>query len=479
MRQTLPFITALLGCALLVACSNNSMPLNHTANGVPMTLTIGDTPPNGVGVLFFEASITGATLQPSDSTKSPVSVLSAPVEVEFGHLQTDTAFLNLANVAPDTYNSMTLTFGNAELTIVNHSGAAIGSCANNTVCQMTPSFATSTAMLSGAPFPITIDANSVVGIKLDLDVNSSLQNDLSVKPVVTIAHLRQRQDADEDQEMEDIDEVQGQVTALGTNQFTLMNRRSGQSFTVSVDSNTVFEDFDRAGCTATPANFGCIKMDQILEVRLSENGMGSMLAKRVEFVENASQLALKGTITSVDSSTQFHMVVFLEEPAVNGISEGSLVAVTIAPNATFQVGREEMGDDGGFDMLGFSFAGAADLMVGQDVQIRQGTVTSAGGAITVTTDLVRLWPSQITGQVGSIDSGMGTFTLTSLSPLFAGATPAVNTIKVQMLSFMDFEDFPNQSQLTMGNTVSVKGLLFNTQPTPTLVTRSVFDHFGD
>lgn len=478
MRRTLPFVLTILSSALLLAC-NGSMSLNHTANGVPMTLTIGDTPPNGVGVLFFEASITGATLQPSDSTKAAVSVLSTPVEVEFGHLQTDTAFLNLANVPPDTYSSMTLTFGNAELTIVNHSGAAIGSCASNTVCQMTPSFATSTAMLSGAPFPITIDANSVVGIKLDLDVNSSLQNDLSVKPVVTIAHLRQRQDADEDQEMEDIDEVHGQVTALGTNQFTLVNRRSGKSFTVNVDSNTVFEDFGRAGCTATPEGFSCVKMDQILEVRLSENGTGTMLAKRVEFVANASQLPLKGTITSVDSSTQFHMVVFLEEPPVNGISEGSPVAVTIAPNATFQIGGEEMNDDGGFGMFSFSFAGAADLMVGQDVQIRPGTVTSAGGVITVTTDLVRLWPSQITGQVGSIDTGMGTFTLTNLSPLFTGATPAVNTIKVQMLPFMDFEDFPNQSQLAVGNNVSVRGLLFNTQPTPTLVTRKVFDHTGD
>jgi hypothetical protein len=48
-----------------------------------------------------------------------------------------------------------------------------------------------------------------------------------------------------------------------------------------------------------------------------------------------------------------------------------------------------------------------------------------------------------------------------------------------MLSFMDFEDFPNQGQLAVGNTVSVKGLLFNTQPTPTLVTRTVHDHTGD
>jgi len=138
-----------------------------------------------------------------------------------------------------------------------------------------------------------------------------------------------------------------------------------------------------------------------------------------------------------------------------------------------------MGEDGGFSFMNFSFASFADLLVGQDVQIRPGTVTSTGGVITVTTDLVRLWPSQITGQVGSIDSGNGTFTLTKLSPLFTGAVPPVTTITVQMLSGMDFEDFPNQTSLAVGNTVSVKGLLFNTTGAPTLVTRTISDHRGD
>src|SRR5215813_14570999 len=115
MRSQLSFALALTCCVLLFAC-NGSMSRNSVTNGVPMSLTIGDTPPSGVAVLFFEASITGATLQPSDSTKPAVSVLAAPVEVEFGHLQTDTAFLSLSNVTPDTYSSMNLTFGNAEMT---------------------------------------------------------------------------------------------------------------------------------------------------------------------------------------------------------------------------------------------------------------------------------------------------------------------------------------------------------------------------
>ena len=471
---------AVSSCVLLAACggSTNPAPMGN-GNSIPMSLTIGDTPPTGVAVLFFEASITGASLQPSDSSKPAVSVLTTPVEVEFGHLQTDTAFLSLANVAPDTYNSLTLTFGNAVLTIVNHSGAAIGSCANNTVCQLTPSLNPSSATLSGAPFPLTIDANSVFGIKLDLNVNSSVQNDLSINPAVTIAHVTHRHDTDEGQEMENLDEVDGQVTAVGINQFTLMNARSGQSFTINVDNNTAFEDFGRAGCTANPADFTCVKTGQILDVNLSENGAGTMLAKRVEFVENASQQAIKGTITSVDSSTQFHMVVFREEPEVNGIPEGSPVVVTIAPNATFQVGREEMGENGGFDSFGFSFASAADLLVGQDVQIRPGTVVSAGSVITVTTDLVRLWPSQITGQVGNINSSNGTFTLTNVSPLFTGASPPITTITVQTLAEMDFMDFANGSSPAAGDMVSVKGLLFNTSTTPTLVTRTIRHHEGE
>ena len=93
----------------------------------------------------------------------------------------------------------------------------------------------------------------------------------------------------------------------------------------------------------------------------------------------------------------------------------------------------------------------------------------------VTTNLVRLWPSQITGTVGNIKDD-GTFTLTGLSPLFTGATPPVTTIKVLTLSEINFFDFPGSGSLTAGSTISVKGLLFNTTATPTLVTRTVREH---
>jgi hypothetical protein len=327
-------------------------------------------------------------------------------------------------------------------------------------------------MLSSAPFPLTVDADSTFGIKLDFNVNASLQSDLSISPTVTVANVTHRHREDDQGDMEDVDNVDGQVTAVGTSMFTLMNKRSGQSFTVNVDSNTVFEDFDRGGCTAMPQNFTCVMMGQILEADLRESGTGTILAKRVRLEEQVNQEALKATITSVDSGTQFHAVVFNEEPTVSGVPEGSAVVVTIAPGATFLASSEEMGEGGGFTQTGLSFASGADLMVGQDVQIHPQLVTSTGGVTTITADRIRLRPSQITGQVGTINSD-GTFTLTGLSTLFTGATPAVTSIKVESVLEMKFEDVSGLSGLTAGNRVSLRGLLFNTSGSPTLLVNAI------
>jgi hypothetical protein len=477
MRRTWSFALALFGCVFLIACGNSVVPSPMVLPGsIPVSLTIRDTPPTGVAVLYFETLITGASLQPSDTTKAAVSVLAKPVEVEFGHLRTNAAFLNLANVAPDTYASITLTFGTAELTIVNHSGSTIATCANNSVCEISPKFNPSTTTLSSAPFPITISQNSVVGVQLDFDVNASIQNDLSINPTVTLKHLTQRPDVDKNLEMHSIDELDGMVTALGTNQFTLKNERSGQSLDISVDPQTVFQDFDRAGCTASPADLTCVKVGQILEVNLSASGAGAMLAKRVEFEEDANKQALRGTITSVDSATQFHMVVFNEQPAIAGLAEGSSIIVSIQTGAVFQVGHEELDEHGGMNIPGLSFASGADLLVGQDVQIRPGTITTSGTDTTIATALVRLWPSQISGTVGPIDLPNGIFTLTGLSPLFTGATPPITSIKVVTLSQMHLEDFSGLGSLTTGSVVSVKGLLFKTAGLPTLVTRTMREH---
>ena len=57
-------------------------------------------------------------------------------------LLTDSVFLGSENVAAGTYTGLSLTFANPELTIFNNSAAMIragaNTCANNTVCQLSP-----------------------------------------------------------------------------------------------------------------------------------------------------------------------------------------------------------------------------------------------------------------------------------------------------------------------------------------------------
>ena len=81
--------------------------------------------------------------------------------------------------------------------------------------------------------------------------------------------------------------------------------------------------------------------------------------------------------------------------------------------------------------------------------------------------------------MSNIDQSTGNFSLTPTSPLFTGAMPSVSTINVATLSNMDEEDFSGPGSLTVGTTVSVKGLLFNTSPAPTLVTRMMREDQGD
>lgn len=139
--------------AVFLAACGGAGPRPQPSPGatVPVSLTLRDTPPAGVTILSFEIMLTGTVLQPG-----AVSLLSKPIEVELTQLQIETAFLNTAKAAPGTYSSITATFANPELTILNNSGGAIGGCANGAVCELKPSLSPGSVTYSGPPFPLTL-----------------------------------------------------------------------------------------------------------------------------------------------------------------------------------------------------------------------------------------------------------------------------------------------------------------------------------
>lgn len=444
---------------VLAACSGGTAAMNNSSTVSPgqaqVSVTLGDAPPSGVTVLSFEVTINSASLLPGN-----VPLVSNPQRLEITKLETETAFLNTAGVTPGTYTGISVAFSNPELTILNNTGAAIGSCAAGSVCELKPPLVNTSVTFSGMPFPITIAAGSPMGLLVDLDLVNSIQSSLSINPTITLSQLP----AAVGGELKDIDEVVGQVTAKDTTNNTItlqVGGSSGKSLIIKVDSNTRFEEFEEEGMTS---GFAAIAVGQFLKVNLKLMPDGSFVAKEIELAEKDAKGELEGVITMIGTN-QFQMVILDEEPELTAASTGNTITVNVQAGAVFNI------DQQGLPLpSGAAFTGVSNLMVGQHVQIRP-TAAPSGTPLSVTTDRIRLRNSRLTAQVTAINGS--TLTLGSLPALFTGATPAVTQIQVESSSQTHFDGVTGISGLAAGNTVSVSGLLFNTTGTPTLEAKKI------
>ena len=456
----------LLSVIFMGACSGSS-PMSTTplptGGSSLVSLTMGDAPPTGVSVLCFEITVTGATL---NSSSGSVSLLSHPAKVEVERLQVESAFLSTSGVPADTYNSITVTFANPEMTIKNTSGSAIGSCANGAVCELTPGLGTASVTYSDAPFPLTLAAGSQGGLQLDFNLNSSIQTDLSIQPTITFQQLTAAPGSGEleDGENSEGEDFSGKVTAKDTanNQFTLQKRMSDQTVTIKVDNNTVFEDFTESG---GQNSFASLAVGQVVSVKAQLMPNGDLIAKKVELHERENERGLEGTITSVDSATQFKMVTTDESPDISDAQVGNVVTVTIQNGASFGVGR-----DGMTIPSGLSFSSSADLLVGQAVRVHRLAVSSG---TSITTDRIRLAMSRFTAKVMSVDAPNLNFIVNNLPGLFTSATPPITQIQVRTSDRTRFEGTTSLATLSVNDTVSLRGLLFKTTGAPALLASKV------
>ncbi|MEK7784414.1 MAG: DUF5666 domain-containing protein, partial [Chloroflexota bacterium] len=337
-----------------------------------MSITVTDTPPAGVTVISFEVTITGATLNPGN-----VSLVSTPIQIEVKRLETEAAFLTAVNVPAGTYSSITFTFANPELTFKNDTGAPIAGCSNvppTNVCEFKPAVSGSVTY-SGAPFPVTIVANTPTGFLVDVNLNNIITSGVGVDfnaagALVVMQLPLPGRPLGELHEIEDVSGVVANKDAAN-NQFTLQTTRG--NLTVKVDNMTVFEDFDEGPPPCVVNNFTCVQNGQSVEVDLrmmASLAAGTLLAKKVELEDNVADDELDGVVVSVDSPTQFKMVLIEEMRNVAGIEVGNVLTVTLATGATFRV------DDNGLTIpagLKGAFEGATDtaqLLPGQTVQVR-------------------------------------------------------------------------------------------------------------
>lgn len=475
---------------------------NTPSAGVPVSLTVTDTPPTGVSVLFFQLSISAATL--TNSSGGSVSLLpsnnSIPVNVT--QLQTDSAFLGSASVPQGTYNGLSVTFsGSSQLTIYNGSGAAIGSCVNDSVCQLTPVPAPLTLTFpaagasSTAPFPIDLTASSPLAFKLDIHLDTVIQSDLSVNLAATNGVTLSQLPTPPSGPISALGHLLGTIQSVNStaspNNFTLQTG-DGRTFTIDVSSSTTYNNFPTSACST--GAFSCLAAQQVVKVEVSLQTDGTLLASAVNYVQAAGQMVVEGNIIRLSTSngnTVMDMIVQQGPPKATAmVPFGRRVTVTVpATGVTYAI------DNGTFAIpSGLTFASATYLMVGQQVSVVvQGSVAVAGGssnpgpitapaATTFTTSSITLEPSQITGSVAAIDQGDLSFTLSTLPMFFvpaaatAGSPPPwvpVN-ITIQTTSGTTFTNFTPATfaglvSSGVNSVVSVQGWVFSTpNSTPTV-----------
>jgi len=427
-----------------------------------VSLTMTDTPPAGVTVLSFEVSVTGAQLNPGS-----VDLLDGkgPIRIEVMHLETESAFLSTATVAPGTFTSITLTFADPQLTFKNDTGAALAGCAVGAVCEIKPT----EILASTLNFPgsgIVIMANSPTGIQVDVNPNTILSSTLGADFSLTGAVSAQQLMTKPAGELDDLDDLRGTVQNLDTTskQFTL--HTADGDFTITSDSNT---EFDFGACAAS--NFSCLQNSQVVEAGAKLMAGGAFLAAKIEFEDEAVDDELEGIVFKIDDATHFEMVVLDELRSINNVTVGSPSVVTLS-NPSFHVEADGLPIP---STLQGNFEGAADtsqLLPGQTVEVRLTGPAIPGPPVAVTTDRVRLRMAQFTANVKAGSIAPRNVSVDTLPSLFMSA--GISSIDVQTSSNTDFEGVSGLTALADGNTVSLRGLLFkNAALSPELVATKV------
>jgi len=431
-------------------------------------MTVRDTPPAGITVFSFEVLVTQAKLQPGN-----VPLVTTPIEIEVKQLEVEAAFLNTISVPAGNYTSIDVTFSNPELTYKNDTGAALPAplnCAIGAICEFKPAI-TTTVSFNGAPFPLTVVANTPLGLLVDVNLSSIITNavgiDFSAAGAMVVTQL---QVAAGTGELEEIEDLVGAVTAKDTanNQFTLQITQSGQSLTIKVDNNTAFEDFDDLSvpCAASPQNFTCVLVGQVVEVDLRLMPGGVLMAKKVQVEDNDNEEELEGVITKINGPLQFEMVLMEEATNVAGVDVGQLVVVDLQLSTQFKI------DNDNLTVNNADFDAASDLLVGQTVEIERKS-TPAGTPPAISTDRVKLKGTRLTANVQSVDTANSQFTINNLPGIFTSQNPAITSLVVQTQTQTKFEKVANLAALVAGNTVSVRALLFNGPAGPFMVAKKV------
>ena len=445
-------LAALAGCGKL-STSGGGGPSNGNSSVV---LAMTDTPPSNVSVLSAQVTLADATLNPGN-----VSLFSSSATVDLTRLQTDIAYIATATSTPaGNYTSVTLTFVNPALTFENDIAPNLAGCALGSICPIIPTAPTFSVTVPITGF--TVGSSSVTGLLIDINLDnlltSTMGEDFSAGTSVTPFTP-----GGIDLPAAGAEDVVGQVSnlSISNNTFTLTNATA--TYSLRVDTTSTFFQFPNSACS-TPG-FGCLQPNQIVSVDIGLQSNGTILARNIVFEDaDSSDTEVEGIVTSTNvGSQQFKIVIQTMSALVSGLNIGQNVTVqfpTTLPSSPpfFDLDAFHV-DNFAVPASNFSlFAAPADLAVGQQVSIRRNSGSSAS---TIMADHVRLRSSRVTA---TVNRGLPNINLTSFPSIFSGhgvTAITAQTLAVPTTIYFEVGKIINSSNVLVGETVSVRGPLFN------------------
>lgn len=454
-------VLGLAGTLLLNGCgggtTNPTSSTSPTANAT-VNFVISDTPPTNVTVLAFQIQITGAVLQPGN-----VSLLPRPVTVDLAQLVADTGFLASTVIDSGTYTSLTLTYANPQVTILNNTAAPIvlagETCVAGAVCTFSPALNQASVSISNGLFPLTVQANSTTGLNMDLSIPDLLQSDLSIAFAngnsVNVSLLPQP--ASSTSQQAEVDDVFGTITSVSGTQIN-MTTALGDSLVLTSSTSTKYS-YPASVCSTQGAS--CLATGQLVTARLSLLGDGALAVNSISYLGSSGTPLVKGLVLNSHPGAATPYVQVLVQRTQNeaALVPGEIATMYLSPGTAYAVGAASYPA-----VSSGSFAGAADLMAGQELVMSVGSNLVSGSTPSFNAGIVYLEPSQLIGRVVSVDAGASSVAINSLSGLFLWTPPIVQQMEIQTDSITAFVGFSSASVsgLSAGQFVAVKGPLFNT-----------------
>lgn len=436
-------------------------PTSVVPGSAQVQFRVGDAPADSV--IAFEVSIASPiTLHPADGS-APVSVTLGKNRFELTHMAGDMEPLAVMGVPQGSYSSIDLTVTNPEVVFLNSTGATQkleGKTSTPITITLSPALSISTQAS-------VVDFDFNVANSLTFDANGNVTGFNFTGSSVTVAANAVGKDGGEDDDDGELENIVGTVTNVSGSNFTLMLSQTGMSLTFTTDANTEFKD---GASLAT-------LMNTIVKVEGETKADGSLYAKEVEGIEDENGAEIEGQITQVTGNPATSLTLVAHDCMGKGMDDTMGGAMFTVDVSGVQASKYRI-DQGGADFSGLSVPGpmfpfdGTTIHAGQNVEVESQEGMTSG--TTFTAESVKLQQQSLTGMVTAVSSSSAPRTITialpadsALAMLSGGGTPSVTVFD------QPNTDHHKTSSVQVGDTITVRGLLFSTGSQFNMIARRI------